>query len=696
MVGGAYASPSIARPRLRSAVTSLSCLLLLLCTAPAPAAGEAAARSTRVLPSRAQFAAQTVNPSGKHSASSPTDGARGGTRGAADGSGGQAHEPPETQRIQTPPPAQGPAKHDRSVPVRPVGAGVPPDRRASGPRAAPPAGVGSVSGQGTISEGGEGSAQQAPAEPQVGAPAATVRGERGKHRHPREPKHPHRPPSPQPPPPSQKPAPQPTLAPPVALTASAPPSVVAPATAPVAPVRAAGPRILAEPVPAAGPVPTAKGVGARRRRAVPKPAATLAVVAPALTARTSTVVSSPPPELGRGVGGAPVKASTPRRSAHGADSPLVTTVTKIIGVVPAAVRFLIAGLVALALALGAASRMAALRARRLARQRLQLLDDVGLLQAALLPDLPARLGPVGTTAAYRPSSGPAAGGDFYDAFALADGQLAVIMGDVSGHGRDALGQTTLVRFTLRAYLEAGLSPRGALAAAAPALERQLGDSLVTVVLATYEPRARKLVYSCAGHPPPLVVGAGSPSPVTICAAPPIGAGRPTGTRQTTVSIPGGALACFYTDGVIEARVGGELFGEPRLRELLAGLEPGASASMLLDRVAEESDQRPDDMAACLLRMEGEPLAPTVVLEELELDDAETRRGRARRFLIANGLDGAEIEEVLGDARREVTRDGRVLLELSLLERPLQVSLRRQNVATLQQPLQSAAQSGGMR
>src|ERR1700694_1220442 len=282
-------------------------------------------------------------------------------------------------------------------------------------------------------------------------------------------------------------------------------------------------------------------------------------------------------------------------------------------------RVLIGGLIALALALAASSQLAAVKARRLARQRRELLEDVGLRRAGLRPPLPARLGPVGTSAAYRPASGPGAGGDFYDVFALGDGQLAVIVGDVSGHGRQALPHTTLVRFTLRAYLEAGMSPRGALQAAAPVLARQLGDSFATVVLATYHPRERVLVYACAGHPPPVVLasadGVHQPIvPFPVCSAPPIGVGQTTGTRQTAVSIPGAALACFYTDGVVEARVRGELYGHGRLERLLDDLPGDATADTVLERVAAESDRHPDDMAACLLRVEGDAAAPGVRVE----------------------------------------------------------------------------------
>jgi serine phosphatase RsbU (regulator of sigma subunit) len=370
----------------------------------------------------------------------------------------------------------------------------------------------------------------------------------------------------------------------------------------------------------------------------------------------------------------------------------VTTVTKIINVIPTGIQIAIGALVALALALATSSRLASLRARRLAKQRRQLLADVGLLQAALLPPVPPRLGPVGTSSAYRPASGPGAGGDFYDVFALGDGQVAVIVGDVSGHGRDALPQTTLVRFTLRAYLEAGMSPRAALQIAAPVLERQLGESFATVVLATYNPRERILVYACAGHPAPVIVGAQSLAPVTACSAPPIGAGRPTGTRQTVVSLPGEALVCFHTDGVLDARVDGELFGARRLNRALAGLASDATASELLDRVSEETSQRPDDMAACLLRIEGDGSAPSVRAEEVELDRRELTRARAERLLLARGFDPDEVEQVMVAARRAVTRDGAVVLELHLGDQQPEVTLRPRNVAPFKPTIRASSRA----
>ncbi len=378
-------------------------------------------------------------------------------------------------------------------------------------------------------------------------------------------------------------------------------------------------------------------------------------------------------------------ATSHHGSSSRAGSPLVTTVTRIIGVIPAALWLLIGALALAACAFALTTRLTARRARKLERQRRELLEDVGLLQAALLPELPPRLGAVATTAAYRPASGPGAGGDFYDVFALPEGLVAVLVGDVSGHGREALPHTTLLRYTLRTYLEAGLSPREALRAAAPSLERQLGGSFATVVLATYDPRERLLRYSCAGHPHPLLSGLGADAGILAASAPPIGAGQPTGTRQTVVHVPGGALVAFYTDGVIEARTDGELYGQRRLAGVLEQLSEPAqptSAAALLDRVAEQTDRRPDDMAACVLEISGEGERPRVLAEEIELDGRDAGSRRARRFLHAAGVSSGEADRALASARAIAADHGSAVLRVDLSGATPRLTLTHDHVAPL--------------
>ncbi len=400
------------------------------------------------------------------------------------------------------------------------------------------------------------------------------------------------------------------------------------------------------------------------------------------TAEAATASASPLLVTQSSAVAAPAGRTRPAAAKHfkqqSSQPALVKTFTKIVGIVPTPVRILIGALILLALMLGVRSLLSGVRTRRLVRQRGQLLEDVGLLQAALLPVPPARLGPVATSVAYRPADGPGAGGDFYDVFALEDGQIAVIVGDVSGHGREALPHTALLRFTVRAYLEAGLSPRKALQTAGNVLDRQLAGSFATVLAATYNPRERRLTYASAGHPPPVVLGedrngAEAPAegervaraldPVTSCSSPPIGAGMPTGTRQTVVSVAGPTRLCFHTDGVTEARIDGELFGAERLAAVLSGLQRDADADTLLDRVAEQSDARPDDMATCLLRVHDGDGMPAIALEQLELTRELLAGGRVERFLLDCGVELGEAESIVQDARERLQRVERVMLEL---------------------------------
>ena len=131
-------------------------------------------------------------------------------------------------------------------------------------------------------------------------------------------------------------------------------------------------------------------------------------------------------------------------------------------------------LLILVIALGVRWRLATRRAGRLERRQGSLLRDIEVMQAALVPEVPARLEGLAVSVAYRPAEGPAAGGDFYDVFAMAPHRVAVILGDVAGHGHDALRQAALTRYTLRAFLKETGDPRAALALAGHALSEPGG------------------------------------------------------------------------------------------------------------------------------------------------------------------------------------------------------------------------------
>jgi hypothetical protein len=186
-----------------------------------------------------------------------------------------------------------------------------------------------------------------------------------------------------------------------------------------------------------------------------------------------------------------------------------------------------------------------------------------------------------------------------------------------------------------------------------------------VITATYRPSERLLVYAGAGHPPPVIVGSDPQAapivPVTRAAAPPIGAGMTTGTRQTTVAIPGGAQICFYTDGVTEARVGAGLYGMPRLARTVRALGPRAGAADVLDRVASEAH---------------------TVCEELELDATPAAAKRAEQLLRACGVPAADITTAVQAASAAAAREGTVVVQVRPGEGRPEVTLHPDNLTYL--------------
>ena len=333
-------------------------------------------------------------------------------------------------------------------------------------------------------------------------------------------------------------------------------------------------------------------------------------------------------------------------------------------------KYALALLGLLVLALGAYTILATARARRLERQRALLMEDIGLLQAALLPAVPSRLGALLTTVAYRPADGPAAGGDFYDAFPLSDGRVGLLLGDVSGHGRQALAKTTLVRFTVRAHLEAGLAPREAIAIAGRSLDGRLSDDFATVIAAVHDPVKGTLTYASAGHPPPIVVGPPRHRPVTASSAPPIGVGFPTGQRQTVLPMPEGASVMIYSDGLLEARIEGIPVGPERLAAWLDELGPDATAKAILDRVVTQADRVPDDLAAVLVHAAPGANAPAARIEQLKLDVLDMDGPDLDGFLRGAGV--GEADRLIAGRRVSelLARTSGVVVEVRTGEHPM--------------------------
>ena len=343
-------------------------------------------------------------------------------------------------------------------------------------------------------------------------------------------------------------------------------------------------------------------------------------------------------------------------------------VRDIVEVVPTPLRVLVAALVALSVLLALASFMTLMRNRRLSGQRRELLGQVGLLQAALLPELPEKLGGSKASVAYRPADGPGAGGDFYDVLALGGGRTAIVIGDVSGHGRAALGRTALARYTLRAYIEAGLEPREALQVAGSVLAGKLEGDFVTALLAVHDAGAGTLTYATAGHPPPIVVSGTGFQPVLEGTAPPVGVGASTGQRQTTLPFPRGAVAVFYTDGLSEARTDEGQLGAAGLERIVRELGPNLTAQQVIDCVTASARTIPDDAAACVITAVDGAAMVRARVERLEISRAELRGPLLSRFLDACGVSVHGVRVAEREAREVARRMGGALIDVTIGDR----------------------------
>ena len=195
------------------------------------------------------------------------------------------------------------------------------------------------------------------------------------------------------------------------------------------------------------------------------------------------------------------------------------------------------------------------------------------------------------------------GGDWYDAFPIPDGRLAVTIGDVAGKGLNAAVLMASVRQSIRVAALQGLAPSAILSAADAALQLEYPDRLVTALVALVDPRSWEISYASAGHPAAL---ARRPDGTLLALE---GSGLPLGAllgaeRRTRhlIGIPAGTLLVLYTDGLIEA-TRDVIEGEARLRAALAHdavLHSNSPASLIRDIVL--PDGAHDDVAILTLAL----------------------------------------------------------------------------------------------
>lgn len=228
----------------------------------------------------------------------------------------------------------------------------------------------------------------------------------------------------------------------------------------------------------------------------------------------------------------------------------------------------------------------------------------GALQRSLLPAALPERPDLELAARYIPGGSSGVGGDWYDVFALPSGELAIVVGDVVGHGLGAAVVMGRLRSALRAYALEWTDPGEVLRRLdRKALHFEPG-LVATVVYAVLDPGSGRLSASLAGHPPPLVAVPGRETefvdlPVDLL----IGVEPGIRRRTTTVELPPGALLCLYTDGLVERR---DRSPEERLEQLrdTVVVEPAEAVCSTLLRGMLAGRAPADDVAILVARRLG--------------------------------------------------------------------------------------------
>ncbi|QEM44773.1 SpoIIE family protein phosphatase [Mycolicibacterium grossiae] len=179
-------------------------------------------------------------------------------------------------------------------------------------------------------------------------------------------------------------------------------------------------------------------------------------------------------------------------------------------------------------------------------------DTALALQHAILG--PADL-PRGFAACYQAASPPLqVGGDWYDIVDLDDGRIALVVGDCVGHGLAAATVMGQVRSACRALLFDHPDPAAVLAGLDRFAARLPGARCTSAVCVVLDPDTGELVYSSAGHPPPILVHADGTTALLDDGLSMVLGIRPDRPRpEARLTMPPGATLVLYTDGLVERR-----------------------------------------------------------------------------------------------------------------------------------------------
>ncbi|MCB0881794.1 MAG: SpoIIE family protein phosphatase [Thermoleophilia bacterium] len=209
------------------------------------------------------------------------------------------------------------------------------------------------------------------------------------------------------------------------------------------------------------------------------------------------------------------------------------------------------------------------------------------VQNGLLPERLPNTPVYRVAARYRPAeTALLVGGDFYDTYLLADGRLAVMVGDVTGHGATSAAQAAGLRFGWRTMVAVDPRPHvvvAALNAQMARAELRSNGVFASIIYALIGPDGTG-VYTRAGHPPPVLAGAdGCRELLSEERGPLLGVVDDPSWPEVPLEIAEGETLVMFTDGLVEAGAPErEQFGVERVCDVLYA-ERASAAQVRLER-----------------------------------------------------------------------------------------------------------------
>jgi anti-anti-sigma factor len=297
------------------------------------------------------------------------------------------------------------------------------------------------------------------------------------------------------------------------------------------------------------------------------------------------------------------------------------------------------------------------RAEELSERYRRLRDTAAVMQRELLAASVPVLPTVDIAAEYLVATeDTAAGGDWFDAIALPGDRVALVVGDVVGHGVQAAAVMAQLRSALRMQLLDGRSIGAALSAVDRFREHVPGSKSTTVCVGLLDVNTGNFQYCTAGHPPPLQVPAGGrwrylePS-----GAGPLGGRTGFTVREETLDV--GDAILLYTDGLIERPGRPVAASTAELADLAANILSGAGfpvhdAARPIERLCSQTLEVVlratgySDDVTLLAAQRRRPVLPLRITADARVQAAQAIRAQLRDWLGRVGAGKADTMAVV--------------------------------------------------